>query len=132
MCAYHIVNLQQTFKCTLTIPLVSVSFLSVGGEKLKIMWICLNCNSRIWPQNVTHDEKCEFCGEKVYTEDELKQLYNKFCGFQRRHDLYNIWEQLKYVKDSPKLETAQNELWIDVLIKRIKELEESFFESVGK
>jgi hypothetical protein len=104
----------------------------VGGAKLEIMWVCLNCKSRIWPQNVTNDEKCEFCGEKVYTENELKQLYNKFCGFQRRHDLYNIWEQLKYVKDAPKLKTAQNELWIDVLIKRIKELEESFFESVGK
>jgi hypothetical protein len=32
MCACHIaVNLSQTFKGTLTIPLVSVSFLSVGG-----------------------------------------------------------------------------------------------------
>ena len=38
MCAYHIaVNLPQTFKGTLTIPLVSVSFLSVGGTKFKIM-----------------------------------------------------------------------------------------------
>lgn len=38
MCAYlPPVNLLQTFKGTLTIPLVSVSFLSVGGTKLKIM-----------------------------------------------------------------------------------------------
>jgi hypothetical protein len=36
MCAYlPPVNLLQTFKGTLTIPLVSVSFLSVGGAKLK-------------------------------------------------------------------------------------------------
>jgi hypothetical protein len=34
MCAYHIaVNLLQTLKGTLTIPHVSVSFLSVGGAK---------------------------------------------------------------------------------------------------
>lgn len=90
------------------------------------MWICLNCNSRILPKNVTHDEKCEFCGNKVYTEDELKKLYNKFCGFQRRHDLYDFWEQLKVVKENPNAKTAQNELWIDVIIRRIKQMEESF------
>ena len=38
MCAYYIaVNLPETFKGTLTIPLVSVSFLSVGGAEYKIM-----------------------------------------------------------------------------------------------
>jgi hypothetical protein len=38
MCAYYIaVNLLKTFKGTLTIPLVSVSFLSVGGAKLNRM-----------------------------------------------------------------------------------------------
>lgn len=37
MCAYHIaVNLPQTSKGTLTIPLVSVSFLSVDGAKTKL------------------------------------------------------------------------------------------------
>jgi DNA-directed RNA polymerase subunit RPC12/RpoP len=128
MCAYILpVNLLKTFKGTLTIPPVSVSFLSVGGAKLKIMWMCLNCKARIRPQNVTHDEKCEKCGEKVYTQDELEQLYNKFCGFERRHDLFDIWEQLNDVKKNPKAETAQNELWIDVIIRRIKKMEESFF-----
>ena len=43
MCAYLLpVNLPQTFKGTLTIPLVSVSFFSVGGAKLDNMqevWI---------------------------------------------------------------------------------------------
>lgn len=39
MCAYlPPINLLQTFKGTLTIPLVIVSFLSVGGAKLKNMF----------------------------------------------------------------------------------------------
>ena len=91
------------------------------------MWICLNCKKRLRPENVIHDEKCEMCHEKVYTQDELEQLYNKFCGFERRHDLFNFWEQLNDVKKNPKAKTAQNELWIDVIIRRIKIMEESFF-----
>lgn len=37
MPTYYLSIYHKTFKGTLTIPLVSVSFLSVGGEKLKEM-----------------------------------------------------------------------------------------------
>lgn len=90
------------------------------------MWICLNCKKRLTPKNVTFYEKCANCGEMVYTKEELSSLYNVFCGFERRHDLYNLRESLKNVKKEQNIKTAQNELWIDVIIRDLKEMENSF------
>jgi hypothetical protein len=89
-------------------------------------WICLSCKKRIIPSHVTNDEKCDTCNNPVYTEDEIKSIFIKFCGFRLRHDLYNVWEELKNVKNNPKHETAQGVLWIDELINRIKNLEKEY------
>lgn len=95
------------------------------------MWICLNCNKRIHPKNITYQEKCYVCGKNVYTEEEIKSFFIKFCAFRLRHDLYNIWEELKEVKENPKRETAQGKLWIDELIDRTKKLERTFSKDVN-
>lgn len=62
------------------------------------MWICLNCNKRLLPREVTYQETCDYCKEKVYTEKELKNYFNKYCSFRIKHDLYNIQEKLKDIK----------------------------------
>jgi len=84
------------------------------------MRICIHCDKRLLETSLTSDEKCPKCNRKVYLEEELQAIYNKYCGFEVRHDLYDIQEELESVKRDPAHKTASGRLWIDVIIERLK------------
>lgn len=91
-------------------------------------YYCIECNSEKWGEEVTFDERCDDCGSNLYGEEEIQAIYNKTRkgGWQTRHDLYNMRDNLYTIKRDPFSKTAQNELWIDVLIRELAKMEKKF------
>ena len=77
MCAYHIaVNLPQTFKGTLTIPHVSISFLC-GGKNLNMKKVTIEITEKGWTVSVHKDEKT-FIEKHVATPTGAKSIEGNF------------------------------------------------------
>lgn len=86
------------------------------------MKYCITCNQRLQGDPLEHIQ----CGSKAYSKEEILKIFTLAHGFQMRHDLYSLWENLAKVKDNPLAKTAQGQLWIDAISEELRRLEQLF------